>query len=58
MTQISCNCGAVYEVLKTKGPARVAENFKCVVCGQEMLSWAGSEVAQFRLIKKLEPDRE
>ena len=45
MTQISCNCGAVYKALKTKGPTRDAENFKCAVCGNALFPWAGSNGA-------------
>jgi len=58
MTELACTCGAVYEVIKTEGPARDERAFKCVLCGRELFSWSGSNVGQFRLIRRPEPDRE
>jgi len=58
MTELACKCGAVYEVIKTEGPARDERAFKCVLCGRELFSWSGSNVGQFRLIRRPEPDRE
>ena len=58
MTELACKCGAVYEVIKTEGPARDERAFKCVLCDHEMFSWSGSNVGQFRLIRQPEPDRE
>ena len=58
MTQFTCSCGAVYDVIETEGPSRNQDSFKCALCEKELLSWSGSNVAQFRLIKTPEPDRE
>jgi len=58
MTELTCKCGAVYEVIETKGPARDERAFKCVLCDCELFSWSGSNVSQFRLIRRPEPDRE
>ena len=58
MAEMTCECGAVYEIVKTEGPTRTEENFKCVLCEKELFSWAGSNVAQFRLVKQRKLDRE
>ena len=58
MAELSCKCGAVYEVIETKGPARDERAFKCVLCDRELFSWSGSNVSQFRLIRRPEADRE
>jgi hypothetical protein len=58
MTQLTCSCGAIYDAIETKGPSRNQGSFKCVLCEKELFSWSGSNVAQFRLIKTREPDRE
>ena len=58
MTELACKCGAIYEVIKTEGPARDERAFKCVLCDRELFSWSGSNVGQFRLIRRPEADRE
>lgn len=58
MTQVTCNCGAVYEVIETKGPSRDPKPFKCVLCEKELFAWEGTNVGQFRLVARPEPDRE
>ena len=58
MTELACKCGAVYEVIETKGPAHDDRTFKCVLCDRELLCWVGSDVGQFRLIRQPEGDRE
>lgn len=55
---MTCKCGAIYEVIETQGPSRDESGFKCVVCNKELVSWTGSNVSQFHLIKTPEPDRE
>ena len=30
--KVTCTCGAIYEVIKTKGPSRDAQPFKCCLC--------------------------
>jgi hypothetical protein len=57
-TQMACKCGAVYEVIETKGPSFRDDSFKCVLCGTELVSWSGSNVGQFRLIRRPETDRD
>ena len=56
--QMTCRCGAVYDAIETKGPSFGDESFKCLLCGVELVSWTGSNVAQFRLIRRPETDRE
>ena len=58
MTELACKCGAVYEVIETKGPAHDDRTFRCVLCDRELLCWVGSDVGQFRLIRQPEGDRE
>jgi hypothetical protein len=58
VAQLTCKCGAVYEIIETRGPSRSEDGFKCVLCKKELFSWTGSNVAQFRLIKEPEQDRE
>jgi hypothetical protein len=58
MTELACRCGAIYEVIKTEGPARDERVFKCLLCDRELFSWSGSNVSQFRLISRPEQDRE
>ena len=56
MTQLTCTCGAVFEVLETKGELRGDDAVKCVVCDKELFYWSGTDVGQLRLIKRPEPD--
>ena len=59
MTQLACECGAAYEVIKTEGPTREHDTLlKCVVCEKELFAWSGSNVGQLRLVARPEPDRE
>ena len=58
MAELACKCGAVYEVIETKGPAHDDRTFRCVLCDRELLCWVGSDVGQFRLIRQPEGDRE
>ncbi len=59
MTDVTCTCGAVFEVLETKGPSRDHDSaVRCVVCEKELFHWSGSDVGQLRLIKRPELDRE
>jgi hypothetical protein len=59
MTHVTCTCGAVFEVIETKGPSRANDTaVKCVVCEKEMFDWSGSDVGQLRLVKRPESDRE
>ncbi len=57
MKQLTCKCGAIYEVTENevpfKGPYRSA---KCVLCESELI-WIGPN-PQFHLIKHPDQDRE
>jgi hypothetical protein len=44
--RVTCDCGAIYEVIETKGPSR------------EMFAWEGDNVGQLRLIWRPDEDRE
>jgi hypothetical protein len=56
--KVTCNCGAIYEVIETKGAVREPNEFKCLLCGKELITWAGSNVGQFHLVAQPELDRE
>jgi hypothetical protein len=59
MTNVACTCGAVFEVIETKGPSRETDSaVRCVVCKKELFHWSGSDVGQLRLIKTPEADRD
>ena len=59
MTHVTCTCGAVFEVIETKGPSRANDTaVKCAVCEKELFYWSGSDVGQLHLIKRPESDRE
>jgi hypothetical protein len=45
-------------VIETKGPSRDPRPFKCVLCEKELFAWEGTNVGQFRLVARPEPDRE
>jgi len=56
--KVNCACGAIYEVIKTKGPSRDPTPFNCVLCRKELFAWDGDNVGQLRLIWRPDPDRE
>jgi hypothetical protein len=59
VSQLSCDCGAIYEVIATKGPSRDHDTaLRCAVCGKDLFSWSGSDVGQLRLVSRPEQDRE
>jgi hypothetical protein len=59
MTHVTCTCGAVFEVIETKGPSRDQDAaVKCSVCEKELFYWSGSDVGQLRLVSRPESDRE
>ena len=33
--RVTCDCGAIYEVIETKGPSRESRPAKCVLCDRE-----------------------
>jgi hypothetical protein len=58
MQQLTCNCGAIYEVIENEIPLEDpdSETPKCASCGSE-LRWIGPH-PQFHLVKHPEQDRE
>jgi hypothetical protein len=56
--KVMCTCGAIYEVIETKGPSREAQPFKCCLCDKELFAWEGDNVGQFRLVWRPDEDRE
>jgi hypothetical protein len=56
--RVTCICGAIYEVIKTKGASREPRPFKCVLCDRELFAWKGNDVGQFRLVWRPDEDRE
>ena len=59
MTHVTCTCGAVFEVIETKGPSRDDDvSVRCTVCGKDLFCWSGSDVGQLRLVSRPQQDRE
>jgi hypothetical protein len=57
MKQLTCKCGAIYEVTENEVPFKGPYSSpKCVLCESE-LTWIGLN-PQFHLIKKPDQDRE
>ena len=56
--KVTCVCGAIYEVIETKGPSREARPFKCVLCDRELFAWDGDNVGQLHLVWRPDEDRE
>ena len=56
--KVTCVCGAVYEVIETKGPSREARPFQCVLCDRELFAWDGDNVGQLHLVWRPDEDRE
>jgi len=56
--KVTCACGAIYEVIETKGPSRDPTPFKCVLCQKELFALDRDNVGQLRLIWRPDPDRE
>jgi hypothetical protein len=57
MVQITCKCGAVYEVTETEETKEGPASLTCVLC-QEELPWSGYRTPQFHLIKHPDADRD
>ena len=57
MVQITCKCGAVYEVTETDETKEGPVSLMCVLC-QEELPWSGYRTPQFHLIKHPDTDRD
>lgn len=54
MAQMTCECGAVYEVGSMKLPVRDKDSYNCDVCGKELDRWNASNIPTFTLIKRPE----
>jgi hypothetical protein len=57
MVQITCKCGAVYEVTETAETKEGPASLTCVLCREE-LPWSGYRTPQFHLIKHPDTDRD
>ena len=57
MLQITCKCGAVYEVTETEEAQEGQASPRCVLC-QEELPWSGYRIPQLHLIKHPDTDRD
>jgi hypothetical protein len=54
---VSCSeCGALYQVTKTRFPTPVKDYAECVVCGCMLAEWNSTDVPLYRLIRT--PDGE
>jgi hypothetical protein len=51
--RVTCNCGAIYEVIETKGPSRESRPAKCVLCDREMFAWEGDNVGQSGVLTRI-----
>jgi hypothetical protein len=56
--KVTCSCGAIYEVIETKGPSRDAQRSKCVLCDRELLARERANVGRLRLVWRPDEDRE
>ncbi|HYC15934.1 MAG TPA: hypothetical protein VEC94_01895 [Pseudolabrys sp.] len=56
--RVTCICGAIYEVIETKGPSKEPQLFKCVLCNKELFARDGHNAGQLRLIWRPDEDRE
>ena len=48
--KVTCDCGAIYEMIETEGSSRESKPFKCVLCEKELFTWEGANVGQFCLV--------
>jgi hypothetical protein len=55
--QITCKCGAVFEVIETAETKEGQASLACVLC-QEILPWSGYRTPQFHLVKHPDTDRD
>jgi hypothetical protein len=39
--KVTCDCGAIYEMIETEGSSRESKPFKCVLCYKELFEWEG-----------------
>jgi predicted SprT family Zn-dependent metalloprotease len=51
-TQVTCECGAVYERTEEKVTFRDSDSFQCRHCGKTLDEWSSSRIPVFRLIKE------
>jgi len=56
--KVTCTCGAIYEVIETKGPSWDAHSSKCVLCDRELFARERANVGQLRLVWRPDEDRE
>jgi hypothetical protein len=56
--KVTCTCGAIYEVIETKGSSRDARPSKCVLCDRELFAREGGSVRQLHLVWRPDEDRE
>jgi len=56
--RVTCTCGAIYEVIETKGRPRDRRPPKCVLCDREVFSPDREYVGQLHLVWRPDEDRE
>jgi len=49
-SQVTCQCGAVYEREIHKLTVRDQDTFECLDCGKTLDSWSGSRIPVYRKI--------
>ena len=55
--KVTCDCGAIYEMIETEGSSRELKPFKCVLCEKELFTWEGANVGQFCLVWRPDSDQ-
>jgi hypothetical protein len=53
-TEVTCDCGAVYERTGYTTPFRDRDSFECECCGRTLERWNGTTIAEFRLTSRPE----
>jgi hypothetical protein len=56
--RVTCTCGAIYEVIETKGPSKDQRPSKCVLCDREVFLPDTENVGQLHLVWRPNEDRE
>ena len=45
--KVTCDCGAIYEMIETEGSSRESKPFKCVLCEKELFLGGGLMLVSF-----------
>ena len=56
--RVTCTCGAIYEVIESKGTSKDQRPSKCALCDREVFAPDRETVDQLRLVWRPDEDRE